>query len=451
MGVKQKSLRRVFTGFILRIGLEMLIGGVLLAAIFIAAMFFGLIIPANFSEQYANDVMEKAGEQEYARDVIPEIGDFVTYYLTDDSGNVTQSNRSWSVGKPLREEPKSGLVFGQSYYVKKAFPDGTLYLEYYMRTSYPSGFLNRYFISPEYVLAILAFIMMLLIVILNVRRMEKLFKKELRPLGEAAEQISIDNLDVNIAPSSITEVQRVEDSFLKMKDELADSLGREWQAQRNQRAQIAALAHDLKTPLTVILGNLDLLSETDITDDQHQMIETSIGEVKHSEDYIGILVDMARNTGEVEIKRAPVALQGFFGNIESKALVLCENRQVRLKTSYQFSDASYSGDRDRIERAVMNLISNAIDYSPEDEAVELSAACADGTLTITVRDHGEGFPAEMLKSGVGLFKMGESSRSSKKHYGIGLYMAENTAKLHNGSLAISNCADGGAEVKMVLE
>ena len=451
MGVKQKSLRRIFTGFILRIGLEMLIGGALLAVLFITAMYFGFIIPANYSEQYAKSVMETAGEQDYARDVIPEIGDFVTYYLTDDSGVVTRSNRSWSVGKPLREEPRGGLVFGQSYYIKKAFPDGTLYLEYYMRSSYPSGSLNRYFISPEYVLAILAFIMVLLIVILNVRRMAKLFQKELRPLGEAAEKISIDNLDVNIAPSSIMEVQRVEDSFLKMKDELADSLGREWQAQRDQRAQIAALAHDLKTPLTVILGNLDLLSETDITDDQRQMIEASIAEVKHSEDYIGILVDMARNTGEVEIKRAPVELKSFFENIENKALVLCENKKVRLETRYRLSDPAYSGDKDRIERAVMNLISNAIDYSPEDGVVELSADCTDDTLTITVRDHGEGFPAEFLKSGVGLFKMGESSRSSKKHYGIGLFMAGNTAKLHNGSLTISNCQDGGAEVRMVLE
>ena len=114
MGVKQKSLRRIFTGFILRIGLEMLIGGALLAVLFITAMYFGFIIPANYSEQYAKSVMETAGEQDYARDVIPEIGDFVTYYLTDDSGVVTRSNRSWSVGKPLREEPRGGLVFGPS-------------------------------------------------------------------------------------------------------------------------------------------------------------------------------------------------------------------------------------------------------------------------------------------------------------------------------------------------
>lgn len=451
MGVKQKSLRRVFTGFILRIGLEMLIGGTLLAVVYFVGMVFGFILPANYLEQYAESVMEKAEQHENAGDVIPDIENYITYYLVDEDGTITRSNHKGTVGKAIVEGPRTSLLNGQNYYVKKTFSDGTLYLEYYLRSCYPSATLNRYFISPEYAAGILAFIMVLIIVILNVRRMEKLFKKELRPLGEAAEQISIDNLDVKIAPSSITEVQRVEDSFLKMKDELSDSLSREWQAQRNQRAQIAALAHDLKTPLTVILGNLDLLSETDITEDQRQMIETSIGEVKHSEDYIGILVDMAKNTGDIEIKRTPVELKSFFENIESKALVLCENKKVQFVSHYQFADATYSGDKDRIERAVMNLISNAIDYSPEKEAVELSAACGGGTLTITVRDHGEGFPEEMLKSGVGLFKMGEASRSSKKHYGIGLFMAENTAKLHGGTLAISNCADGGAEVKMVLE
>ena len=56
-----------------------------------------------------------------------------------------------------------------------------------------------------------------------------------------------------------------------------------------------------------------------------------------------------------------------------------------------------------------------------------------------------------MRGSAGLFKMGEASRSSKKHYGIGLYMAENTAKLHGGKLTIFNCSDGSAEVKMVLE
>ena len=103
MGVKQKSLRRVFTGFILRIALEMMIGGALLAGLFILAMFSGFILPANYYEQYANAVMEQAGQWENAADVIPDIEDYVTYYLVDDSRVVLMSNRSGSVGKELRE------------------------------------------------------------------------------------------------------------------------------------------------------------------------------------------------------------------------------------------------------------------------------------------------------------------------------------------------------------
>lgn len=451
MGVKKKSLRHIFTGFILRIGIEMIIGGAIIALLFIFALDYGYILPANYSEQYAKTIMEQADQQDYAGDVVKDIEDYITYFIVDDGDIVIQSNQLRSVGKPVRETPKTGFMAGRNYLIKKEFQDGTLYLEYYLRSSYPSAFLNRYFLCPEYATALFALILILLIVIRNIRRLERLFQQELRPLGEAAERISIDNLDVDIVPSTITEVQRVVDSFLKMKNELSDSLVREWQAQRNRRAQIAALAHDLKTPLTVILGNLDLLSETNITEEQRQMIETSIGEVKHSEDYIGILVDMAKNTGEVELQRVPIVLKSFFDYIEAKALVLCENKKIRLQANYQLADTTYSGDRDSIERAIMNLISNAIDFSPEGGRVEIDVMSENGMLTMAVRDQGEGFSEDLLHSGVGLFKMGETSRSSKKHFGIGLYMAENTAKLHNGSLLISNREEGGAEVKIILE
>jgi signal transduction histidine kinase len=261
----------------------------------------------------------------------------------------------------------------------------------------------------------------------------------------------LDNLDVEISSSSITEVQRVVESFIKMKNELSNSLEREWQAQRNRRGQIAALAHDLKTPLTVILGNLDLLGETSVTEDQKEMIDVSIGEVKHCEDYIGILVDMAKNTADVKLQRTPISLEGLFNGIESKTKILGENKKVQIKSNHQWKGNIYSGDQNRVERAIMNLISNAIDFSPENSVVELDSVAENNTLTVTVRDQGPGFSEEMLRSGVELFKMGEDSRSSKKHYGIGLYMAENTAKLHNGQLLIANRKDGGAEIKIILK
>ena len=451
MGVKEKTLRRIFTGFILHIGVEIIIGGLIVAALFIFALDYGYILPANYSEQYAKGVMEQAQQQDYVGGYIENIQDYVTYYWVDDSGIVTQSNQSRSIGKTFRVVAKNSFLTGRNYYLKETFIDGTLYLEYYVRSCYPSTFLNRYFLCPAYATGLFVFLMVLFIVIRNIRRLERLFQQELRPLGEAAERISINNLDVEIANSRVVEVQRVVDSFLKMKNELTDSLEREWKAQQNRRAQIAALAHDLKTPLTVILGNLDLLSETGVTEEQRQMIETSIGEVKHSEDYIGILVDMAKNTGEVEIERVPIELKTFFARIESQAHVLCENKKIQLQISYHLEEATYSGDQGRLERAILNLISNAIDYSPDSGIVEVDVTLKDAVLSISICDQGAGFSEEMLRSGVELFKMGEPSRSSKKHYGIGLYMAENTAKLHNGKLLISNRKEGGAEVKIILK
>ena len=452
MGVeKEKSLRRIFTGFIVRVGIEMLAGGMLLAGLFIFLLYFGWIYPANFSETYAKNVMEEIKSLDTAGQVVGNIQDYVNYYFVNTDGKIIATNNSKTIGKTIDPTPKNGIIAGRTCWLNQEFSDGTLYLEYYVRSCYKSKFLNRYFLAPVYAMGFFAFIIVLLIVIINVGRLERLFKREMTTLGEAAAQISLDNLDVELSSSSITEVQRVVESFIKMKNELSNSLEREWQAQRNRRGQIAALAHDLKTPLTVILGNLDLLGETSVTEDQKQMIDVSIREVKHCEDYIGILVDMAKNTADVQLRRTPISLEDFFSVIESKARILGESKKVQIKSNYQWKDKSYSGDRDRIERAIMNLISNAIDYSPENGAIELDSVAEDNTLTVTVKDQGTGFSEELLRSGVELFRMGEESRSSKKHYGIGLYMAENTAKLHNGQLIIGNSKDGGAEIKIILK
>ena len=450
MGVKkEKSLRRIFMGFIIRVGVEMIAGGLLLAGVFILSLYRGWIYPANFSEQYANNVMEELQSVDEAGPVVENIQDYLNYYFVNTDGKIIATNNSKSMGKTVDPTPRNGIITGRTFWLNQEFSDGTLYLEYYMRSCYKSTFLNRHFLCPAYATGFFAFIIVFSIVIVNVGRLERFFKGE--SLGAAAQQISLDNLDVEISSSSITEVQRVVESFIKMKNELSNSLEREWQAQRNRRGQIAALAHDLKTPLTVILGNLDLLGETSVTEDQKEMIDVSIGEVKHCEDYIGILVDMAKNTADVKLQRTPISLEGLFNGIESKAKILGENKKVQIKSNHQWKDNIYSGDQNRVERAIMNLISNAIDFSPENSVVELDSVAENNTLTVTVRDQGPGFSEEMLRSGVELFKMGEDSRSSKKHYGIGLYMAENTAKLHNGQLLIANRKDGGAEIKIILK
>ena len=139
MGIKEKSLRSVFSGFILRIGGEMIVGGGIIAILFVLALDYGFILPANYSEQYAKTIMERAQQMDYAKDIVEDIQDYINYYLVDDNNIVIQSNQSRSLGHTIRFASKNSFFSGRSYVLKESFTDGTLYLEYYIRSCY-SGF-----------------------------------------------------------------------------------------------------------------------------------------------------------------------------------------------------------------------------------------------------------------------------------------------------------------------
>ena len=93
-------------------------------------------------------------------------------------------------------------------------------------------------------------------------------RTQLSPLFEATRQVAEQNLDYEVGHSKIKEFEDVLCSFANMKDNLKISLEKQWNAEHLQREQIAALAHDLKTPLTVIQGNIDLINETELDDEQ---------------------------------------------------------------------------------------------------------------------------------------------------------------------------------------
>ena len=93
-------------------------------------------------------------------------------------------------------------------------------------------------------------------------------RTQLSPLFEATRQVAEQNLDFEVRHSKIKEFEDVLCSFANMKDNLKISLEKQWNAEQLQREQIAALAHDLKTPLTVIQGNIDLINETELDDEQ---------------------------------------------------------------------------------------------------------------------------------------------------------------------------------------
>src|SRR5690606_35546512 len=113
-------------------------------------------------------------------------------------------------------------------------------------------------------------------------------------------------------------------------------------------------------------------------------------------------------------------------------------------------DAVY-GDPGLLDRALMNIIANAVDHSPNGGKLTFIAEQMPSSIRLRILDEGPGFSPEALRLAAEPFYMGDASRGASGHYGMGLYITQFIADLHGGKLLIANSeAAGGGEVSLTL-
>ena len=110
-----------------------------------------------------------------------------------------------------------------------------------------------------------------------------------------------------------------------------------------------------------------------------------------------------------------------------------------------------SADQLLLERAIMNVVSNALDYSPEDGCIYITITGDQQNLQISVTDAGNGFSQEDLLHAEEQFYMADRSRSSNLHFGMGLFITKSIVQQHNGQLILGNSEKtGGAQVTIKI-
>lgn len=140
-------------------------------------------------------------------------------------------------------------------------------------------------------------------------------------------------------------------------------------------------------------------------------------------------------------------MQHLFGYMES----LCRTKEIRLQVNTVSLPQMLKFDRVLIERAIMNVISNGLDYSPQGGTLYVDVQSNNGFVEISVTDEGTGFSKEALCHAQERFYMGDQSRNSKLHFGMGLYITNSIMEQHNGQLILENSKEtGGAKVTMKL-
>jgi K+-sensing histidine kinase KdpD len=277
----------------------------------------------------------------------------------------------------------------------------------------------------------------------------KNIEKKIDKLLTVTRRIEEQDLDFQIESCGIYEVDRALDALEHMKNELKKSLDRQWQADKMQCDQISALAHDIKTPLTIIRGNSELLSETSLSEEQRECVKYVEDSVKQIQNYITSLIDISKIKNNYMVNRQSVAIDKLLQTIKVQTEGLCIVKKLKLEWQENYLKKQTILDGEQFVRAIMNVISNAVEYAPEKSSILFQAFEVEDNLIITVCDQGSGFSPEVLKHGTEQFYMDEESRTSGSHYGIGLYFTNLVVNQHGGNLLLENLsASGGAKVTM---
>jgi len=215
-----------------------------------------------------------------------------------------------------------------------------------------------------------------------------------------------------------------------------------------QQRFLADVSHELRTPLTVIKGNVDLIRKFGPDDDSLDSIKDEIDRLNRM---VGDLLLLARaESGKLPLNLAPVEMDTLFLEVFNEMRVFAGSK-VTLKL-LEIDQAQVSGDRDRLKQVLINLISNAIHYTPPGGEVNLSLSKTSEFVQIVVRDTGPGIPAKDLPHIFDRFYRGEKSRTRSKAtgFGLGLSIAYWIVDMHQGSIDVESTVGVGTTFTIKL-
>ena len=324
-------------------------------------------------------------------------------------------------------------------------------LQYYIGAQYTNEWMNEHLPSPDILLIVLIAAGGIFVCLLLTTRFAKKLRLQLVPLFEATSEVAKQNLDFEVGHSNIKEFEDVLISFSHMKESLKASLEQQWKAEQMQKEQIAALAHDLKTPLTVIQGNADLISETELDEEQRLYTEYISSSSEQMQLYIRTLIDISRATTGYQLHMEDINLPAYVEQLQGQIAALCQTKKIGLQIEIESLPAVLSADKLLMERAILNVVNNALDYSPQDSHISILIAGNKRSLKISVTDAGPGFSQEDLLHAEEQFYMADRSRSSNLHFGMGLFITKSIVRQHGGQLILSNSEKtGGAQVTILI-
>lgn len=476
IGAVRRRIRIPLALVVSRYFLYVLVGALLAVGIpagaFSWQMVSGTILAANYGEAHLDEVkVILSGQASFDADVIPSAYRYARFeaggaLLSTDMSSA-QLDTVWRIGAVFDgEDPRTAEVAPSSFYAAVGLADGgRCVLCYDIVPQWADKGARDALPNPQDLAVWTALLSLVLVVALIALRAARTLARKMDPLVRAAEAVGRQDLDAPVGGSDVAEIDDVLRAMEGMRTSLKGSIEAQREAERKSREQVAALAHDLKTPLTVALGNAELLAEDAeagrIGEEQAACARAVRDAALSMDAFVGRIVEASRGQADA-LRREPVDPASFADGLEDATEKFIVARSLALEASreptfQELCDTVAAGeapaprwDADALGRAVLNLVGNACDHARTGPVtLALSCDASARIVSIAVEDDGPGFSPEAIERGAERFFRGDASRGSGAggaHFGLGLAIAAEIAEAHGGALVLSNHTDGAGEV-----
>lgn len=276
-----------------------------------------------------------------------------------------------------------------------------------------------------------------------------LANKSLKPVDEmtkTARHITAQNLGQKIPHSGINdELGRLASTFNEMIDRLRSSF--------DQIKQFSIDAsHELRTPLTIMRGQVELALHTEKTPDEYRrVLASNLEEIIRMSSIVENLLMLSKaDLGRLELTRETVPLHEVLRDLYEDCEILAQKKHITVSLT-RADEVSIVGDRMRIRQLLLNLIDNAIKYTPEGGSISLELRHFDGSAVVSVSDTGIGIPKEEIPKIFDRFYRVDKARSRTfGGSGLGLSISKWIADAHGGKIEVHSEVQKGTTFTVYL-
>ncbi|MFN8511189.1 MAG: ATP-binding protein [Chloroflexia bacterium] len=265
-------------------------------------------------------------------------------------------------------------------------------------------------------------------------------------LSAGAAAMARGDLTTRVRADGVAELRALAESFNSMAAQLEVAARERAETERARRDLIAAVSHDLRTPLASLRALAEALDDGVVDDPEgiRRYLRLMTGETERLNMLIDDLFELARlESGALRLDRTPSPVQDLISEALERMTAQAGRKGLQLAGEVIGDPPPVLIDGQQVTRVLLNLVQNAIRHTPADGSVTLRAARAEDGVLVEVRDTGEGIGADDLPRVFDRFYRGDPARTREAGAGLGLAIARGIVEAHGGRIWVESAPGQG--------